>query len=165
MAAGGAGATATGEASGGAPSDDADAATVGLWEATGQGQDAVVATDLVPDVEAEAESEFDASTDLPAGDVELDLARAALGSDDLEEAVVRLGLVLRVAPALAPAVLDLIEGRTERGLALVRGDAYRLVGRELDARRAFVEAARGGASLFPSAVDDPPDHPLQGDPA
>jgi hypothetical protein len=181
VAADGAGTTVTGEAIRAAPSDDADAATIGLWEATGQGQDAAVAPDLAADVEADAE--FDASTDLPAGDVELDLARAALGSNDLEEATLRLGLVLRVAPALAPAVLDLVEGRTERGLSLVRGDAYRLVGRELDARRAFVEAARGGGSLFPSAADDeleprddspdpaagdpqdPDDHPFEGDPA
>ena len=30
-------------------------------------------------------------------------------------------------------------------MALVRGDAYRLVGREIEARRAFAEAARGGS--------------------
>ena len=63
--------------------------------------------------------------------------------------------MLRVAPALAPAVLDLIEGRTERGLALVRGDAYRLVGREIEARRAFTEAARGGSWPPPTPEYEP----------
>jgi hypothetical protein len=41
---------------------------------------------------------------------------------------------------LAPAVLDLVADRRDRELAFVRGDAYRLVGRELDARRAYAGA-------------------------
>ena len=127
---------------------DADTATIGLWEATASGDAPGVAHDLAADVEAE--DRHDHGDDLPIGDAELDLGRAALDAGDPDEAAVRLGLVLRVSPALAPAVLDLIEGRTERGLALVRGDAYRLVGRELEARRAFVEAARVDALPRPS---------------
>ena len=111
----------------------------------------------------------DATADLPTGERELDLGRAALDTNDPAEAAVRLGLVLRVAPALAPAVLELVEGRTESGLALVRGDAYRLVGREIDARQAFMDAARGPTWLppAPETVDDPPgDHPpTEGEPA
>ena len=90
------------------------------------------------------------TADLPTGEEELDLGRAALDANDPDEAAVRLGLAIRVAPALAPAVLDLIAGRTERAIALVRGDAYRLVGRELEARRAFADAARGGVTPAPS---------------
>ncbi len=136
------------------PSADADAATIGLWEATVATHDPDPVPDLTADVEAR--DEIDALNDQPTGETELDLGRAALEAGDADEAAVRLGLVLRVAPALAPAVLDLVEGRTERGMALVRGDAYRLVGREIEARRAFAEAASGGW-WPPSAPDHEPD--------
>ena len=137
----------------GGPGGAADAATIGLWEATTDDRAAEAAPDLDQDVEAEGGA--DGASDLPEGDTELDLGRAALAAGDPDEAAVRLGLVLRVAPALAPAVLDLVEGRTERGLALVRGDAYRIVGREIEARRAFTDAARGGSWPPPSAERQP----------
>jgi hypothetical protein len=158
-----------------APGEEADAATIGLWEAAGAPHDPRAETDLSTDVGPGGR--LDAADELPSGERELDLGRAALHADDPEEAAVRLGLALRVAPALAPAVLDLIAGRTERGLALVRGDAYRLVGRELEARQAFLEAARGASWPPPapeppvdrsddaSATLDPPDPPSEGDPA
>jgi tetratricopeptide (TPR) repeat protein len=130
---------------------DADAATIGLWEAAAAGPDAGPASDLTTDAAGGRPDEAD---DLPTGDQMLALGRAALEAHDPDEAAVRLALVLRVAPALAPAVLELIEGRTERGLAMVRGDAYRLVGRELEARRAFSEAAR--ADSWPSQAPEPP---------
>jgi tetratricopeptide (TPR) repeat protein len=135
------------------PGDEADAATLGLWEATAASHHA----DLTPGVTTgtEADGLTDGASDLPVGDTELGLGRAALEAGDPDEAAVRLGLVLRVAPVLAPAVLDLIEGRTERGLALVRGDAYRLVGREIEARRAFTEAAHGGSWPPPPAEHEP----------
>lgn len=144
-------------------SDEADAATVGLWDAEAGSHDVDAALDVAPDVQADA----DEAIDLPAGADELDLGRAAIEAGDVEAAAIRLGLVLRVAPALAPAVLDLIEGRTEPGIALVRGDAYRLVGRELEARRAFVDAARGSPSPLPApdTADPSTDPPSQGDPA
>jgi hypothetical protein len=138
------------------PGGDADAATIGLWEAATPARDTGLAIDLTPEEE-------------------LALGRAALESNEPDEAAVRLGLVLRIAPVLAPAVLELIESRTERGLALVRGDAYRLVGRETEARRAFSDAARGGpppphaperpadASSAPSDPSDPSDSPSEGD--
>jgi hypothetical protein len=150
------------------PSADADAATIGLWDAAGAIRDPDLAPDLTADIKASGVT--DTTADLPAGDTELDLGRAALEANDPDEAALRLGLVLRVAPFLAPAVLDLVDGRTEQGLALVRGDAYRLVGRELDARRAFIEAARGGS--WPPPADpltgppaDSTDPPSEGDPA
>jgi len=156
---------AVGEAPAG-PSADADASTIGLWEASIVAHDPDAAPDLTADVEGRGEA--DGLNDQPTGETELDLGRAALDAGDTNEAAVRLGLVLRVAPALAPAVLDLVEGRTERGMALVRGDAYRLVGREIEARQAFAEAARGGS--WPPPPPDPPadpstDPPTEGDPA
>jgi len=134
------------------PGGEADAATIGLWEATAGTHGLDVAQGPNSDVET---GQMDGASDLPSGDTELDLGRAALEAGDPHEASVRLGLVLRVAPTLAPAVLDLIDGRSERGLALVRGDAYRLVGREIDARRAFTEAARGGSWPAPAPAHEP----------
>lgn len=148
------------------PSGDADASTIGLWEATAAAPGADVAPDLATDVEAGGEA--DDPGDLPVGDTELGLGRAALDAGDGDEAAFRLGLVLRVSPALAPAVLDLVQGRTERGMTLVRGDAYRLVGREIEARRAFAEAAHGGSWPPPapdSSTDPSTDPTPEGDPA
>ena len=88
-----------------------------------------------------------AEPELPEPEAELDRGRECLTSGDIGAAAAHLAVVLRLGPSLAPVVLDLVMDRTERGLALVRGDAYRLVGRELDARRAFADAVR---------VDEPP---------
>ena len=176
------------------PSADADAATIGLWEAAASDREREATSDQTTDValaeegpeaaagaaaqaqeapeaadgafaqepsfgealpadgapDGAADQRAGGPADEPPGDRELDLGRAALEADDPAEAAVRLGLVLRIAPALAPAVLDLVEGHTEPGLALVRGDAYRLVGRELEARQAFMDAAS-------APLTDPPD--------
>ena len=59
-------------------------------------------------------------------------------------------LALRASPGLAPAVLDLLAGRGEPILALVRGDAQRIVGREVEAMRDHAEAA-GAVSPTESA--------------
>jgi hypothetical protein len=82
-------------------------------------------------------------------------------------AALQLALVLRIAPALAPAVIDVIGDRHDPGLAFVRGDAYRLVGRELDARRAYADAARpSDPSVSGESAGPPPDPPSsEGDPA
>ena len=45
-----------------------------------------------------------------------------------------LRAALRVAPALAPAVLEATEGARSAGLSMVRGDAYRLAGHETSRR-------------------------------
>jgi hypothetical protein len=84
-----------------------------------------------------------------------------LESGDLIEASVQLALVLRLSTALAPAVLDLVADRPEPELAFVRGDAYRLVGRELDARRAYARVAGAAPSPEPSLPADQ----SEGDPA
>jgi hypothetical protein len=118
-------------------------ATIGLWgdETEGQGS---------------------ADAPLPSASDALDRGRAALEAGDLAEASIQLGLVLRLSSPLAPAILDLVADRRERELAFVRGDAYRLVGRELDARRAYAVAGRPAptppstpvsSELDPPAID------------
>lgn len=125
-----------GPASGSAPAADeaapggplattaAASMTPGFWDA-----------DEVPDPEAGA---------LPDPARELEAGRAALVAGVFDEAALRLGLALRLAPALAPAVLEATEGARTPGLTIVRGDAYRLAGYETEARRAYAVAARGG---------------------
>ncbi len=73
---------------------------------------------------------------------DLDAARRALDADDRQLAAVRLAIVLRTRPALAPAVLDLVGDAPGPEFDLIRGDALRLVGHEAAAERAFESAAR-----------------------
>lgn len=122
------------------PQDEAGA---GLWDA-----------DLAEAAEVAASSAAAVDANLPTGEDALDIGRAALDAGDVSGAALQLALVLRMAPALAPAVIDLVGERHDPGLAFVRGDAYRLVGRELDARRAYADATR--------TTTDPP---AEGDPA
>ncbi len=136
-----------------AEAEDAAAVGAGLWD-----------EDLAAAAEAEAESQAAIDASLPTGEEALDAGRAALDVGDVTGAALRLAIVLRIAPALAPAVIDLVGERHDPRLALVRGDAYRLVGRELDARRAYVDAARPD-QLPPPHVSDPPSDPVsEGDP-
>lgn len=94
--------------------------------------------------------------ELPDPAEELDAAARALAAGELDEAALRLALTLRLAPALAPAVIEATEGTLGTGgaagsgpagpaLSVVRGDAFRLVGLELEARRAYAMAAWSGA--------------------
>jgi hypothetical protein len=62
-------------------------------------------------------------------------ARVALETGQTGDAATGLILALRASPSLAPAILDLLAGRGEPILALVRGDAQRIVGREVEAMR------------------------------
>ena len=157
----------------GAPSGDAGPAeaavvaaeTIGLW-ASDDDDDAASAP-AVPG--------------LPVTDDELLLAREALADGRPADAAVHLGLVIRLAPALAPVVLDLVGADRDPVLAFVRGDAYRLVGRETEARLAYADVARPMAIDAPAAqpagdgdaeTGDPasaehpdPDDPTQGAPA
>jgi len=84
------------------------------------------------------------SAPLPDPAREFAAGRKALVSGALEEAALRFGLALRLAPALALAVLEATEGARAPALAVVRGDAYRLAGHEIEARRAYTVAAGGG---------------------
>jgi len=128
-------------------------ATIGIW-----GEDAA-----------------DGEATLPGATDALDAGREALESGDVEAAATQLAFVLRLSSALAPAVLDLIADRQDTALAFVRGDAFRLVGREIDARRAYARAVGPASSAdstddaditgdtaAPDAVSDPP--PPEGDP-
>jgi hypothetical protein len=83
---------------------------------------------------------------------QLDAARAALAAGDPAGAAIRLAIVLRLAPALAPAVLEVAATEPGPAFDLVRGDALRLVGRETQARQSFAAAAREG--LPPADRDD-----------
>jgi hypothetical protein len=93
---------------------------------------------------------------LPDPVEELDAAARALADGSLDEAALRFALTLRLAPALAPAVIEATEGVLGAGgaagsgaagpaLSVVRGDAFRLVGLEIEARRAYAIAAWSGA--------------------
>ncbi len=75
---------------------------------------------------------------------EFELGRSALITGAVDEAGFRFGLALRLAPALAPAVLEATEGARAANLMVVRGDAYRLAGHEPEARQAYAIAANGG---------------------
>jgi hypothetical protein len=78
---------------------------------------------------------------LPEPADELDAARADLRLGRTSSGAIRLAVVLRLAPALAPAVLDALAGLHGPSVELVRGDALRLVGHERDARQAYAAAA------------------------
>jgi tetratricopeptide (TPR) repeat protein len=69
----------------------------------------------------------------------LDAARPLLAVDRYG-ATLRLALVLRLDPTLAPEVLAAIPDRPGPGLEIVRGDAQRLLGRHLEAEAAYAAA-------------------------
>ena len=105
-----------------------------------------------------------------------DRGRAALNADRPGQAAAGLALALRAAPGLAPAVLDLIAGRSEPVLALVRGDAHRIVGHESEAMRDYAAAVaaiglerssdgrlRPDVSTNAHADDDDHDQPTEPD--
>lgn len=82
---------------------------------------------------------------------ELAQAREELASQP-DRALLRLALVLRADPTLAPNVLDAVSLRREPAAAIIRGDAQRLLGRHLEAEAAFTAA---GDAL------DQPERPIQ----
>lgn len=73
-------------------------------------------------------------------EAELDTARDELG-DAPERGLLRLALVLRLDPTLAPDVLEAVRLRREPAALVIRGDAERLLGRHLEAEAEFAEAA------------------------
>ncbi len=99
---------------------------------------------------------------VPDGSRALRAAEEALAGGDPAGAAIQLALALRASPALAPAVLDLARDQDGPAFDLIRGDAFRLVGREGEARRSFAAAAVDRAD-----TDDPdaPAHIDPGDPA
>ena len=100
----------------------------------------------------------------PDGATLLGLGRSALEAGDPAAAAIRLALALRLDPSLAAAVLAAIPDDPRHDLTLVRGDAYRLLGREPEAQTAYAAAARATApSARPAQPPDPPTP--EGDPA
>ncbi|HEU0235509.1 MAG TPA: hypothetical protein VFR14_03600 [Candidatus Limnocylindrales bacterium] len=74
-------------------------------------------------------------------DAALAAGRAAVEAGDLAGAAIQLAVALRLAPLLAPAVLEAAATHRSPGLDLVRGDALSALGHESEARRAWAEAA------------------------
>lgn len=104
----------------------------------------------------------------------LSRGRAALTADRPGQAAAALALAMRAEPALAPTVLDLIAGRSEPVLALVRGDAHRIVGHEAEAMRDYAAAVaaieierrsddRQASPPEPSQRHEPDDEPTETD--
>jgi hypothetical protein len=79
---------------------------------------------------------------------ELEMVERSLGGGDVTGAVGRLGVLLRLEPALAPVILSVADraaAASPRGgdlaaLHLVRGDAFRILGRENEAAAAYRQA-------------------------
>lgn len=94
--------------------------------------------------------------DLPDPALELDAGRAALLAGSIDEAVLRMGLALRLAPALAPAILEATDGVAGPSINVIRGDAYRQVGLETEAKRAYAAAAWSGSRDRRNRSDPPP---------
>jgi len=93
---------------------------------------------------------------------ELDRARGELSSGaaaDAARGVARLALVLRLDPALAPAVLDALQPRRDPAALLLRGDAYRLLGRHLEAEAALQAASQALGALDVSRSARPGEEP------
>ncbi len=112
--------------------------------------------------------------ELPDPAEELEAAARALAAGALDEAALRFALALRLAPALAPAVLEATEGAVGAGgragsgpagpaLSVVRGDAFRLAGLEMEARRAYAMAAWSGARDRRRAGTPDPEAPAASD--
>jgi len=72
-------------------------------------------------------------------EAELDAARDELSSAP-DRGLLRLALVLRLDPTLAPDVLEAVRLRREPAAVVIRGDAERLLGRHLEAEAAFADA-------------------------
>jgi len=81
--------------------------------------------------------------------------RGALAKGDTGRAALLLGVAMRLEPGFAEDVLRAVAGRDDQPLlALVRGDALRLLGREADALEAF-DRARGRSSATTGGPDEP----------
>jgi len=135
------------------PAEVLEATSHGLWPdvpAAGSAGDAGAAGDARADLAATSTGTSTRQrTSAPSFHqdpvAELALAREELAAHP-DRAMLRLALILRIDPTLAPAVLDAILVRTEPAAAILRGDAQRLLGRHLEAEAAFASAAEGLAA-------------------
>jgi hypothetical protein len=99
---------------------------------------------------------------LPDSKELLKRSRAALRAGRPGQAAAGLALALRADSSLAPRILDLLAGRTEPVLALVRGDANRIVGHEAEALRDYATAV--AAIDLQRRSDDRPAEPDESKP-
>ncbi len=95
-----------------------------------------------------------------AGD-ELEVVDRALAGGDITAATTRLAVLLRLDPALAPIILSSADraaaavpagSRDLPAIHLVRGDAYRSLGREVEAAAAY-QAAHQALAVGPSSKE------------
>ena len=77
---------------------------------------------------------------LPSAADLLARSRTAIEGGRPGQAAASLALALRADPNLALPILELLAGRQEPVLALVRGDAHRIVGHEAEAMRDYLAA-------------------------
>jgi hypothetical protein len=80
--------------------------------------------------------------------------RSYLAAEDPMMAALHFGVAIRLAPESAAAVLEAIGERQELPLQLVRGDALRLLGMEIDAGEAYQSVA-SALSVPKSAEPEP----------
>ena len=92
---------------------------------------------------------------------ELETVDQAIAAGDIAAAVSRLGVLLRLDPALAPIILSSADraaaavpagSRQLSAIHLVRGDAYRSLGREVEAAAAY-QAAHQALAEGPSSKE------------
>jgi len=145
---------------------DVIAATPQLWDTEGTPGGGISAPDRGPGIgvpvglgpSGTAWSEPSRQRGHSDPDAELEVARAEL-DEAPDRGLLRLALVLRLDPTLAPDVLEAIRLRPEPAAAIVRGDAERLIGRHLEAEAAFADAAEAiarSAAFDSRAAPQPP---------
>lgn len=118
--------------------------TIGLWDAAVGDAPVDVASAASSAAGGPAPADATAEPPGPPDATAIRLAgEAALAAGDVAAAVMHLSLALRLQPGCAADVADAVGAHPDPRLALVRGDAYRLLGREAEARRAYTDAARG----------------------
>ena len=100
-------------------------------------------------------------------EAEIAAGRSFMGAGDPMMAALHFGIAIRLAPASSAAVLEALGDRQDLPLQLVRGDALRLLGHEVDASDAYAslasalgaaESAAPGptaATMAPAAPESP----------
>jgi hypothetical protein len=108
----------------------------------------------------------------PRDNAEVTAGRSFLAAEDPVMAALHFGVAIRLAPTVAGAVLSAIGERRDLPLQLVRGDALRLLGLEVDAGNTFLSVATalgaGKSTAQPepaSAEPAPPDPAVEPTPA
>lgn len=138
-----------------------------LEHATSEGAAGVGSAPIAGE-DAAAEHEIAAKDEASAAAGAYADGRGALAAGDAARAARQLGVALRLDPGFADQVLEAVGARpTDPGLALLAGDALRIVGREQEALAAFEvarEADASGADPTTAGASDPdPSSPNDGE--